>query len=151
MFNIVVDPGEGAVNNLYAMGLSISDIDMVIATHDHPEHLAALDAILWLRREFQRRQRAKSVNPARAPNEPADPGDEDEECADPRDENEESADPRNENEASAAKERLLILGNRSVVNRYSFLNGNGKNLVQHIADASVLGGGHVPSACRSSS
>jgi len=112
--NIVVDPGEGAVNNLYAMGLSIADIDMVIATHDHPEHLAALDAILSLRREFRERQRVR-----------------------PRDHDDEDV-------ALDLKRRLLILGNRSVVNRYSFLNGDGDHLVQHIFDASVLGGDYVP-------
>ncbi len=114
IFNIVVDPGEGAVNNLYAMGLSISDIDMVMATHDHPEHLAALDAILSLRDEFQRRKRAKRTDAAPTARRPA------------------------------SKQRLLILGNRSVVNRYSFLNGDGHHLVQHIADASELVAGLVP-------
>jgi len=113
MFNIVVDPGEGAINNLYAMGLSIADIDMVIATHDRPEHLAALDAILSLRREHREREQMQ----------PRVGADFD------RD----------------ADERLLILGNRSVVNRYSFLNGDGSHLVQHIADASVLAGGRFPS------
>jgi hypothetical protein len=111
IFNIVVDPGEGAVNNLYAMGLSIADIDMVMATHDHPEHLAALDAILSLRGEYQRRDRVRPADPERP---------------------------------SDGKQRLLILGNRSVVNRYSFLNGDGDHLVQHIADASVLGGDRIP-------
>jgi len=114
IFNIVIDPGEGAVNNLYAMGLSIADIDMVMATHDHPEHLAALDAILSLRGESQRRDRVRP------------------------------ADPERPSPVSDGKQRLLILGNRSVVNRYSFLNGDGHHLVQHIADASVLGGDRIP-------
>jgi hypothetical protein len=114
IFNILVDPGEGTVNNLYAMGLSIADIDMVMATHDHPEHLAALDAILSLRGEFQRRQRVKPADPDR----PAD--------------------------GLKREQRLLILGNRSVVNRYSFLNGDGHHLVQHIADAAELGGTRIP-------
>ena len=109
MFNIIVDPGEGAVNNLYAMGLSIADIDMVIATHDHPEHLAALDAILSLRRELHRREREAPTVQDR------DGADQD------------------------APARLPIFGNRSVVNRYSFLSGDGAHLVQHITDASVLG------------
>jgi tetratricopeptide (TPR) repeat protein len=108
VFNIVVDPGEGTVNNLYGTGLSIADIDMVIATHDHPDHLSALDSILSLRKE------RRNAQPAAA----ADAGD--------------------------GGDRLLILGNRSVVNRYSFLNGDGKHLVQHIADANVLGGSAIP-------
>jgi len=106
VFNIVIDPGEGTVNNLYGAGLSIADIDMVIATHDHPDHLSALDSIISLRKE--RRKAQPGVVTA--------PGD----------------------------ERLLILGNRSVVNRYSFLNGDRKHLVQHIADASALGGTAIP-------
>ena len=51
MVNVLVDPGEGTVNNLYRVGLGIADIDMVIATHDHPDHLVALDEILSLRHE----------------------------------------------------------------------------------------------------
>ncbi|MDX6719422.1 MAG: hypothetical protein QOJ63_1676 [Solirubrobacteraceae bacterium] len=47
--NILVDPGDGVVKNLYRVGLGIGDIDMVIATHDHPDHVGALDAILSLR------------------------------------------------------------------------------------------------------
>lgn len=114
MFNIVVDPGEGAVNNLYAIGLSIADIDLVVATHDHPEHLSALDAILTLRKESEDREVVRSAADAPATRD------------------------------QGARRRLLILGNRSVVNRYSILNGDGRHLVQHIADASVLGGHHLP-------
>jgi hypothetical protein len=106
VFNIVIDPGEGTVNNLYGAGLSIADIDMVIATHDHPDHLSALDSIISLRKE--RRKAQPDV-----------------------------ATPRGD-------ERLLILGNRSVVNRYSFLNGDSRHLVQHIADAGALGGKVIP-------
>lgn len=53
-FNVLIDPGEGVVTNLYRVGLGIGDIDLVIATHDHPDHLAALDAILALREERRR-------------------------------------------------------------------------------------------------
>jgi tetratricopeptide (TPR) repeat protein len=49
--NVLIDPGEGTVNNLYRVGLGIADVDMVIATHDHPDHLVALDEILSLRHE----------------------------------------------------------------------------------------------------
>ena len=51
VINILIDPGEGTVNNLYRVGLGIADVDMVIATHDHPDHLVALDEILSLRHE----------------------------------------------------------------------------------------------------
>lgn len=49
IFNVLVDPGDGLVDNLYREGFGIADIDLVIATNDHPDHLAALDAIISLR------------------------------------------------------------------------------------------------------
>ena len=49
IFNVLVDPGEGLVDNLYREGFGIADIDMVVATNDHPDHLSALDAIIALR------------------------------------------------------------------------------------------------------
>lgn len=49
--NILVDPGEGVVANLYRVGFAITDIDMIIVTHDHPDHMAGLDPILALRKE----------------------------------------------------------------------------------------------------
>jgi tetratricopeptide (TPR) repeat protein len=54
VFNVLVDPGEGVVNNLYSAGLGIADIDMVVATHDHPDHITALDALVSLRNEHER-------------------------------------------------------------------------------------------------
>lgn len=54
VFNILIDPGEGVVTNLYRVGLGIADINLVVATHDHPDHLSALDAILSLRNERAR-------------------------------------------------------------------------------------------------
>jgi hypothetical protein len=48
VFNMLVDPGDDVIDNLYREGFGIADIDMVIVTNDHPEHLAALDAILAL-------------------------------------------------------------------------------------------------------
>jgi hypothetical protein len=58
VFNVLVDPGEGVMNNLYRTGLGIADIDMVVATHDHPDHLSALDQILSLRHERRQIQGA---------------------------------------------------------------------------------------------
>lgn len=49
VFNVLVDPGDGVVDSLYRQGLGIGDIDMVIATQDHPDQLAGLDAVLSLR------------------------------------------------------------------------------------------------------
>ena len=54
VLNILVDPGEGVVNNLYSVGLGVDDIDMVVATHDHPDHVTALDALVSLRGERER-------------------------------------------------------------------------------------------------
>jgi len=111
MYNILVDPGQGTINNLYGAGLSIADIDTVIATHDHPDALSALDSILSLRRE--RRTAQAHVE----------------------------AEPVFDRDGTG---RLLILGNTSVVNRYSFLNGDGMHLVHHVADAEMLSGGLIP-------
>ncbi len=54
VLNVLVDPGEGVINNLYSAGLGIADVDMVIATHDHPDHITALDALMSLREEHAR-------------------------------------------------------------------------------------------------
>lgn len=48
VFNVLVDPGDDVIDNLYREGFGIADIDMVIVTNDHAEQLAALDAILAL-------------------------------------------------------------------------------------------------------
>lgn len=47
-FGIVVDPGPNFLHNLYSCGYSLDDVHMVIVTHDHADHLAALDALLAL-------------------------------------------------------------------------------------------------------
>lgn len=49
--NILIDPGDGIVANLYRVGFAISDLDMILVTHDHPDHMAGLDPILALRKE----------------------------------------------------------------------------------------------------
>lgn len=50
-FGIVVDPGVDFIENLYRTGYSLSDIDMVIVTHDHVDHLGSLDPLLSLMHE----------------------------------------------------------------------------------------------------
>jgi tetratricopeptide (TPR) repeat protein len=50
-YNILIDPGDGVVANLYRVGFAVTDVDMIIVTHDHPDHLAGLDPILALLRE----------------------------------------------------------------------------------------------------
>jgi hypothetical protein len=47
-FGIVVDPGVDFVENLYRTDYSLSDIDMIVVTHDHVDHLGALDPLLSL-------------------------------------------------------------------------------------------------------
>ena len=47
-FGIVVDPGVDFIENLYRAGRSLSDIDMIVVTHDHVDHLGALDPLLSL-------------------------------------------------------------------------------------------------------
>jgi glyoxylase-like metal-dependent hydrolase (beta-lactamase superfamily II) len=40
-FGIVIDPGGGYIENLYRCGFSLADIDMIIVTHDHADHLSS--------------------------------------------------------------------------------------------------------------
>jgi tetratricopeptide (TPR) repeat protein len=47
-YGIVVDPGVDFVENLYRSGYSLSDIDMIVVSHDHVDHLGALDPLLSL-------------------------------------------------------------------------------------------------------
>ena len=47
-YGIVIDPGVDFVENLYRTGYSLGDIDMIVITHDHVDHLGALDPLLSL-------------------------------------------------------------------------------------------------------
>jgi Metallo-beta-lactamase superfamily len=47
-YGVVVDPGVDFVENLYRTGYSLGDVDMVVLTHDHVDHLGALDPLLSL-------------------------------------------------------------------------------------------------------
>lgn len=47
-FGIAIDPGPNFLDNLYRCGYGLADIDMVIVTHDHADHVAELDAMLAL-------------------------------------------------------------------------------------------------------
>jgi hypothetical protein len=45
---IVVDPGPDFVENLFRTGFSLEDIDIIIVTHDHVDHLNSLEMLLSL-------------------------------------------------------------------------------------------------------
>jgi hypothetical protein len=47
-FGIAVDPGPDFIENLYRCGFGLGDINMVILTHDHPDHSVELAPILSL-------------------------------------------------------------------------------------------------------
>ena len=47
-YGVVIDPGVDFVENLYRAGYSIGDIDMVVTTHDHVDHVGALDTLISL-------------------------------------------------------------------------------------------------------
>jgi glyoxylase-like metal-dependent hydrolase (beta-lactamase superfamily II) len=47
-FGIAIDPGPDFIENLYACGYSIADLDMIVLTHDHADHIASVDALLAL-------------------------------------------------------------------------------------------------------
>jgi hypothetical protein len=117
-FNVLIDPGDGVINNLYRAGLAISDVDMAIVTHDHPDHLAALDALLSLRHEHNSNLSEVKTRGGKLAEEKSSGQDDLRQTGD-------------------TGERMLILGNRSVVNRYGFLNGEGTCVVMHIDDASA--------------
>jgi len=50
--NIAVDPGYGYLDMIFQHGLTVMDIDCIIITHDHPDHLAELQNILGLRYSY---------------------------------------------------------------------------------------------------
>lgn len=47
-YGVAIDPGPHFVDNLYRCGFCLDDIDMIVATHDHADHIASLDALLTL-------------------------------------------------------------------------------------------------------
>jgi tetratricopeptide (TPR) repeat protein len=47
-FGMAVDPGPDFIENLYRCGYSLADIQMIVITHDHADHIASLDALLAL-------------------------------------------------------------------------------------------------------
>ena len=49
---IIIDPGYGFISMLSLHGITIMDVDAIVITHDHPDHIADLQNILSLRYEF---------------------------------------------------------------------------------------------------
>lgn len=47
-FGIAIDPGPDFIENLYRCGFALADIQMIVITHDHADHIASLDALLAL-------------------------------------------------------------------------------------------------------
>jgi len=47
-FGIAIDPGPDFIENLYRCGYGLADVQMIIVTHDHADHIASLDALLAL-------------------------------------------------------------------------------------------------------
>lgn len=50
-FGIAVDPGPSYIEALYRCGFAVSDVDMVLVTHDHVDHATSLEPLLALRYE----------------------------------------------------------------------------------------------------
>lgn len=66
-FGIVVDPGVDFIENLYRTGYSLSDIDMVVVTHDHVDHLGSLDPLLSLLHEHSQYRDKQQTQPGEDP------------------------------------------------------------------------------------
>jgi tetratricopeptide (TPR) repeat protein len=47
-FGIAIDPGPDFIENLYRCGYGLADLQMIVVTHDHADHIASLDALLAL-------------------------------------------------------------------------------------------------------
>jgi tetratricopeptide (TPR) repeat protein len=66
-WSIAVDPGPDFVENLYRAGYALSDVDMVVVTHDHPDHFTSLDPLLSLlheRSELERKEKGGATTDA---------------------------------------------------------------------------------------
>jgi hypothetical protein len=113
---IVVDPGPDFIENLYRTDFSLSDIDMIIVTHDHVDHLNSLESLLSLmnyRRELLARQSTASgasVADAGKPDAPAP-------AEDGEHHGEQPAPP-----AADDRPPPLVYGNKSIVDRYSWVS-----------------------------
>lgn len=53
---IAIDPGHGFIQNMFESGLSVADIDVVIITHDHPDHTQEFPLLIDLLFQFNKRK-----------------------------------------------------------------------------------------------
>lgn len=54
---IAIDPGFDFVRNLFRMGFSLRDIDIVIISHAHPDHLWDFETLVQLLGELERKKK----------------------------------------------------------------------------------------------
>jgi len=52
---VVIDPGYNFLQNLFNEGFTVTDLDVVVMTHAHPDHIDNISNILTLLREQQKR------------------------------------------------------------------------------------------------
>jgi hypothetical protein len=98
-FGVVVDPGPDFIENLYRTGFSLSDIDMIVVTHDHVDHLNSLEPLLSLmhyRSDLLRHQSSGKTAEQAGGNETSD----------------------REDEPIGAEQPPIVYGNASVCQRY---------------------------------
>ncbi len=91
-YGIAIDPGPDFIENLYRCGFGLGDINMIVLTHDHPDHTVDLDPILSLL-GYRMQQGDRTFVPPRRSRSDGDP-----------------------------VRRLLIVGNESVARQLSFFN-----------------------------
>jgi ribonuclease BN (tRNA processing enzyme) len=91
-FGIAVDPGPDFIENLYRCGFGLGDINMIILTHDHPDHSVDLDPILALLGYRMKQGDRTFSSPSRDPS------------------------------GDVQARRLLIVGNESVASQLRFFN-----------------------------
>lgn len=109
---VVVDPGPDFIENLYRTGFSLSDIDMIVVTHDHVDHLNSLESLLSLlnyRNDLLRRQATAPATEGQPRGEP------------PLGEPAPGEPPENAGRSpddGPAEKPLLVYGNESILARY---------------------------------
>lgn len=57
---VAIDPGYNFLQNLFNQGFAVADIDVVVVTHAHPDHVENLSNLLTLRHEREERLKKPS-------------------------------------------------------------------------------------------